>query len=199
MIPININHKQQIMNIQSKHDITAFASQDKSRYSIQPVHFASHYVEACNGCTLIRVPFTPDPTDSPITPGTLVPSDTLKLALKTRAPQHTITHTDPTTDPYSLILTYGTSTITTKRVDAEYPNTDQVLQSAYTNPIAAEITLSGKQLKLIADYAIKHGLSTANITFTIRQPRDPVAFSIPLNNEPNNPATGVVMPVSTNK
>jgi len=156
------------------HDITAFASKDANRYAIQSVHYHhdKKLVEATDGRVMIRVPVVED-KDGVFPPVSvngeakdcIIPIAPFKKALgnvqKSNLPicEHLRLSVSEKAGTPGLINLCTTDldteqNVTTRPIDAQYPNVDQVLPTEETK---FSYCLSAKILKQIAEYAERNG------------------------------------------
>ncbi len=161
---------QRVVLLGKEHDITAFASNDPSRYVINSVHYneKAQCLEATNGRMLIRVPVQVDESEYPTLSGEHIP------------PQDCIIPLAPFKKALSSIPNGGTLEIlrhvalsgsagdklrlttndldteqnaVTKRIEGNYPKTEQVIP---TDPPKFAISLDPSLLQTVAAYFAKH-------------------------------------------
>ena len=193
-----------------EHDISTFASTDPSRYVIQSVHYyaARQCLEACNGAILIRVPVETSEDFPPLSGGhepatdAIIPIAPFKKALASIPKGGSV----PIINHVALSNVNGSqvrlttndldneSSIVAKRIEGNYPNTDQVIPD---KPATFEISIASDVLQIIAAYFQKHGKGdlkgeSTSIRFSFTDNLSPIRFEARV--ESGKLAQGVVMP-----
>jgi len=197
---------QTVVLLGKEHDITAFASNDPSRYVIQSVHYneKAQCLEAVNGRCLIRVPVEKS-EDFPTLSGTfqpatdsIIPIAPFKKALAgmpNGGSLPILKHVALSgSDDERVRMTTNDldneNSVVAKRIEGNYPNTEQVIPTATPT---FSISISAVELQIIANYFAKHGDAQHAINFQFTADCEAVRFSGKL--ESGKKATGVVMPM----
>jgi len=160
------------------HDITAFASKDAARLTLNGVHYHhdKKLVEATDGRVMIRVPVVedkdgefPSVSVNGEAKDCIIPIAPFKKALgnvkKSSLPicEHLRLSVIEKSGTPELIINLCTTdldteqNVATRPIDAKYPNVDQVLPTEETK---FSYCLSAKILKQIAEYAERNGHAT---------------------------------------
>lgn len=199
--------------LKKHHDITMFASNDGARYAISGVHYhpVKKFMEATNGRILIRVPVVEEfNNEFPPVKGAgvglpeecQIPPAALKKALANIPTKHNLpilecARLDTVKNEHGVIKATITATdlddeqaVTSKSIDAQYPNTEQVVPK---DPPKFKICLAPKYVKLIAEYAVKHATETSGIVMEFTDELSPMCFHIDIGN--GQKASGVLMPM----
>lgn len=192
-------------------DISAFASTDESRYVINGIFVNGKTTEATDGRILIRVPFVETPHDEfPVVANVthqreqvIVPIKPLKEALakadanKSKLPVLNCVRVSTRNNVSGLKIQMATTDLENERlieskpIDGNYPNIDQVIPTA--EPTLA-ICFSANYLKLIADYAIRHGKGDQHpVVFKFTDALSALRYEVKL--EDGRTAVGVLMPM----
>lgn len=198
------------------HDITAFASEDKSRHIITGLHYVPEkgFLEATNGRILIRVPVTAPPDDFPSVAdkGTAaevnIPVAQFKKALGNipkNGPLAILRHLRLSVQGIpgmqkAVMTTTDLDTeqvVSAKGIEGEYPKTEQVIP---TEPPKFSISLNPLVLEPIIDYAKKHSFPEGgggSIRFDFTESMEAVRFEIQCKDEMGDivKAYGVLMPM----
>jgi len=196
---------QTVVLLSKEHDITAFASDDPSRFVIQGIHYnaTAGCVEATNGRQLIRVPVERSedfpPVSGAFTPASdvIIPSAPYKKALAGIPRSKTL----PIIENVALSAVNGSkvrlttndldneNSVVAKAIEGNYPRLDLVIP---TKPPVFTIALSAYELRIIADYFARHSDATAAVTFQFTADTEPVRFAGTLAS--GKRATGVLIP-----
>lgn len=199
--------------IDAANDISAFASKDEKRYALNGIHCADRFTEATDGRILMRVPYVPIEasefpqcsTPQTFTPGVIVPTRPYVEALKNagRNSNLPVLNTVKLSDngaPGKVMLTAhdldNERIIAARTVEGTYPDTDQVWPDKDRKVQAIE--LSAELLKVLADYAIRHGREHGSswkyhtVRLEIVDELSPVTFAVNLPD--GRKAEGVMMP-----
>jgi len=191
------------------HDITAFASSDPTRYAINSVHYNENgkAVECTDGRIMIRVPVLESESYPPVTVTApardcIIPLKPFQQALKNipnggampilkhmrlgvigegEEARVNLTTSDLDTE----------QNIATNPINEVYPDINQILPK---DEPKLTITLSAHLLKVLAEYAAKHGTADfAPIKFEFTDGTSPVKFSVKL--AADTTAIGVFCPM----
>lgn len=199
------------------HDITEFASVDKTRYVINGLHFkptpgkpGTGMLEATDGRILIQVPVTA-PVDEFMsvadkTPATdcIIPVATFKKALSNvpkNGPLPILRHMRLGTEGDKITLSTTDldteQAVKTKAIEGQYPKTEQVIPKSEPT---FSISLNPVLLAKICDYAAKHAYpkdASGSIKFMFTDAIDAVRFEIHVRTELGDPekVTGILMPM----
>lgn len=153
-----------------EHDITAFASDDPSRYVLKSVHYneKAQCLEATNGRFLIRVPVTVDEGEFPTLSGECIaPKDCILPLAPFKKALASIPNGGslPILKHVALSASAGDklrlttndmeteNNTVTKPVEGNYPNCEQVIPK---EPAKFAIALDPSLLKTVVEYFAKH-------------------------------------------
>jgi DNA polymerase III sliding clamp (beta) subunit (PCNA family) len=196
---------QTVILLNREHDITAFASNDQSRYVLQSVHYneAAQCLEAVNGRCLIRVPVQKS-EDYPTLSGEFAPAKDMIIPI---APFKKAMASIPKSAVEVLCNVAMSSvngekvrlttndmdnenSVVAKRIDGIYPNCEQVIPTATPT---FSISISAHELQNIANYFAKHGVGQCAVNFQFTADCEAVRFSGTTTS--GKKVVGVVMPM----
>jgi len=200
-------------------DVSAFTSDDPSRFIIQGAHLTEKHIEATNGAMLIRVPLpSVDTSNFPDTtaPDTFSPDQIMPVKPLLEALKNTKTKSIhpacslvrvasiPEVENKRPKLILSTTdlenerTITATPIPGTYPNIDAVMPKRENK---LSITLSADLLLEVAKYAIAHGVLVGKhkhtqghpIRFDFVDDLSPAEFTVKLSED--RCVTGLVLPM----
>lgn len=192
-----------------EHEITSFASSAPTRYVLNAIYLDSErkVAVATDGSMLIRVPYEITEEFPPLgehlkpeTNSVILPAKQFKDAMKDAGkgrgtlPILEKVAVAKNCEPNKVVLV-STDLDTQldrkiKVVEGTFPNYTQFLP---TEDPPHKISLSPYRLKVICDYALKHGRDQACVTIGMSDELSPITFSITLKD--GKKATGVLMPM----
>ena len=186
---------------------------DQPNLSTSSLHVTSSYAEATNGKVCLRVPHTSlDVADFPEVPagerqgidttGVLLNPSTIAKAAKNIVASKNIPileclhlSVDADGDPHLMTTDLDTQiTVRQRKIDKKYPDTDQCFEAT---PMWL-FSLNAKQLKLLVDWAVKHGTreqygAAPTIRFATEPGTNNIRVTIPREDN-QEPAIGVISP-----
>ena len=202
--------KKAVLLSKAQADLKSFASKDASRFALGNIHVTSEYAEATDGHILLRVPHDGrmDPCEFPAVngigegfngDGVLVEPGALEKAFKHTDPKARLAITgyvhlsvDEKGAPILTATDLETSVhVRQKKIDAEFPNTDQVIPQE-PRPLSA--CLNAELVKKLADWACKNGKGNMpTIRLYIASPSSAVLCKI--SRDDSSSAVAVLAPV----
>lgn len=191
--------------IDAANDITAFASKDDSRWSLQGVRFTEKYAAATDGRICIHVPYAPlDPDDT--VPFNGVPNAFEECTVPSEVVTDVIARADAGSSTVKLkavklaldgpdavfaFTDLDTQTVVrSKLIDADFPNTAKVME---TEPPNFTIKISAEILGRLCAYINKNCDRNPGIDISFSDPMGVVSFKTKLDD--GREVTGALMPM----
>lgn len=192
---------------QASIDVVAFGASEESRYHFNAIHITNEYVQATDGHMLVRVTHPKmNADDYPETPGSgfeeainciIARGDLKSLKIPKKSPLPILQHVCLSQENGNILLTTGDlsamQTLKIHPVDADYPETDQVIPEKG----GLCFSVDAKLLKVICDYVAKQSPKDkpAQLTFYVTENDGcPIRFEFSVNGG-DQQGMGVLMPL----
>ena len=200
-----ILEKPKAVLLSKHHDISAFCSEDETRYVLGGAHYNAErkFLEATDGRQLIRVPVEESDEFPEVKTALdhppldcIIPRVALQKGLRSipKSSLEILQHARLDANGKVSLTTFdldNESALTTKPVEGNYPNTEQVI---WTEEPTLTIALNPYYLKMIAEYASKHCHEKhTSIKLMFKSELEPMKWEVTLGNMQK--ATGLLMPM----